>query len=102
MEGAHVILATTPSVMDIHRMGSVKDASLCTSFTFTRRLPKEEPKTRTSSWPELPAIVKNNMRSLRCRVLTLELNHELSTDNSTVFTRSNCCHSGRTRASGAG
>jgi hypothetical protein len=41
MDAAHVILATTPSVMDCHWMGSVKDVSLCTSFTFTPRSPKE-------------------------------------------------------------
>src|SRR6266568_9167343 len=94
MEGAHVILSTTPSVMDAHPTGSVKDVSRCTSFTFTRRSPKEELKTRTSSWPELPAIVKKNIPLMRRQALKLELNHELSTDNSTVFTRSNCCHSG--------
>jgi hypothetical protein len=37
------------SAMDIHPMGSVKGVSLCTLFTFTRRSPKEEPKTQTSS-----------------------------------------------------
>jgi len=54
------ILATTPSAMDIHRMGSVKDASLFTSFTSTQRSPREELKTRTSSWFGRPPIVKND------------------------------------------
>src|SRR5215471_17430157 len=76
MESVYVILATTPSAMDAHWMGSVKDVSLCTSFTFTRRSPKEELKTRTSSWSELPRIVKNTKPTMCSQVLTLELNHD--------------------------
>jgi hypothetical protein len=81
MDAAHVILATTPSVMDGHRMGSVKDVSLCTSFTFTPRSPKEELKTQASSWFEFPRIVKN-ANPMCGNALKLELNHELSANNS--------------------
>ena len=45
MESVPVILATTPSAMDAHPMGSAKDVSPSTSFTSTRRLRNEEPKT---------------------------------------------------------
>jgi len=45
MDAVHGILVTTPSAMDIHLMGSVKDASLFTSFTSTQRSPTEELKT---------------------------------------------------------
>ena len=86
MDAVHVTLATTPSAMDIHRMGSVKDVSLYTSFIFTPRSPKEEPKTQTSSWSELPLImkpiVKNNKPSTSRQALQPELNYELFTDNS--------------------
>jgi hypothetical protein len=84
MEDARVILATIPSAMDAHLTGSVKDVSLCTSFTSTPRSPKEERKTRTSLLYELRAIVKNNKPVVSSQALKLELNHELFTDNSAL------------------
>ena len=81
MDAVHVILATTPGAMDIHRMGSVKGVSLC-MFTSTRRSPDEELKTQTSSWSEFPEIVKKAKPMIRSQALKLELNHELSSDNS--------------------
>jgi len=82
MVAAHGILVTTPSAMDTHRMGSVKDASLFTSFTSTQRSPKEELKTRTSSWFGRPPILKNGKSMMSSQALTLEMNHEFSADNS--------------------
>src|SRR5690349_4094348 len=87
MDAVHVILATTPSVMDAHPTGSVKDVSRCTSFTSTRRLPKEELKTRTSSWSGRPAIVTSNQPLISSQAPKLETNHELSTDNSAISSR---------------
>src|SRR5579864_6787200 len=68
--------------MDIRRMASVKGASLCTSFTFTPRSPKEELKTRISLWFELRPIAANSTRLRDSQPLKLELNHELPTDHS--------------------
>src|SRR5882757_2178506 len=87
MDAVHVILATTPSAMDVHLTGNVKDVSLCTSFTFTRRSPKEERKTRTSSWFELQRIVKKASRTMSSQALKLEMDHELSTDHSSFHSR---------------
>ncbi len=82
MDAAHVILATIPSAMDAQPKESVKDVSLCTSFTFTRKSPKGEPETQTSSSSKLQPIVKNNKPSMCKQALNLELNHELSADHS--------------------
>src|SRR5437762_8566492 len=101
MEGVHVILATTPSAMDTHPTGSVKDVSLCTSFTFTRRSPKEGRKTRTSSWSECPPIVTSNKPSMSGQALKLEMNHELSTDNSALSSRPPGRHARSPRLAGA-
>src|ERR1044071_4620181 len=95
MVAAHCILATTPSAMDIHLMGSVKDASLCTSFTFTRRSPREELKTRTSSWFGRPPIVKNDKSLMSCQALKLEVNHEFCTGDSPLSSRPHGCSPGR-------
>jgi hypothetical protein len=76
----------TPSAMDAHRTGSVKDVGRCTSFTFTRRSPKEELKTRTSSWFERLLIMTSNNPLMSSQAPELETNHELSTDNS-AFSR---------------
>ena len=72
MDAAHVILATIPSAMDAHPMASVKDVTRCTSFTFTRRSPKEKLKTRTSSWCEFPPIMKSNKPLMWSQALKLE------------------------------
>src|SRR5579862_5965753 len=101
MGGAHVILATTPSAMDVHRMESVKDVSRCTSFTFTQRSPKEELKTRTSSWSERPPIVRSNKSLISSQALRLEMNHELPTDNSAFSSRPPGRHAGHPRLAGA-
>src|SRR6266576_3815101 len=82
MDAAHVILATIPSAMDAQPTESVKDVSLCTSYTFTRKSPKGEPETQTSSSSKLQPIVKNNKPSMCKQALNLELNHELSADHS--------------------
>src|ERR1700740_3035360 len=100
MEGVHVILVTTPSAMDTHPTGGVKDASLCTSSS-PPRWPKDELKTRTSSSSELLGIVKNKQPSMYRQALRLELNQELSTDNSAVSRRSDCCNARGTRPSRA-
>src|SRR5579859_3587935 len=68
-------------------MGSVKDASLFTSFTSTQRSPKEELKTRTSSWFGRPPIVKNDKSMMSSQALKLETNHEFSTDHSPLSCR---------------
>jgi hypothetical protein len=81
MDAVPVFLATTPSAMDLHLMGSVKDASPFTSFTSTRRSPNEELKTRTSSWFGRPPIVKNDQTLISSQALKQEMNHELSADN---------------------
>jgi hypothetical protein len=63
MDVVRVILATTPCAMHINRMGSVKDVSLCTSFTSTPRSPKEELMIRTSPLCELPPKVNGECQS---------------------------------------
>src|ERR1700752_1494691 len=100
MDAVHVILATTPSAMDGHMTGSVKDVSLCTSSTFTRRSPKEELKTPTSSWSEFPGIVKNTKPMMSRQALKLEMNHELSTDNSAVSRGPHGCYPWRSCPAG--
>src|SRR5579859_741479 len=101
MVAAHCILATTPSAMDIHLMGSVKDVSLFTSFTSTQRSPKEELKTRTSSWFGRPPIVTSNKPLMSSQAPTLETNHELSTDNSALSSRPPGRHPRSPRLAGA-
>jgi hypothetical protein len=100
MEGVHVILATTPSAMGTHPTGSVKDVNLCTSFTFTRRSPREELKTRTSSWFGRPPIVKNDKSLMSSQALKLEMNHEFSTDDSPISSRPHGCHPWRSCPAG--
>jgi len=80
-------------------MESVKDVSRCTSFTFTQRSPKEELKTRTSSWSERPPIVRSNKSLISSQALRLEMNHELPTDNSAFSSRPPGRHARRPRLS---
>src|ERR1700745_1409828 len=102
MDAVHAIPGTTPSAMDARLTGSVEGVSLCTSFTFTQRPPKEELKTRTSSWSELPRIVKNTKPTMSSQALKLGPNHELSTDNTTVASRPHGRNASRPRLAGAG
>src|SRR5579863_7172492 len=68
---------------------------------FTRKSPKEEPKTRTSSWSGRPPIVTSNQPLMCSQAPKLETNHELFTDKAAFSTRPPCCHARCSRLAGA-